>query len=176
MSGGGVEWEQGKAVTRMVQALITNNHEAMALAMSDYAAALGTRTTNILSGIVTTVMLELHEIRLERQVASRAIEHKLDLILLTHEALRSRIADVENAMLIHEALQQRIATIENATLALSIDGTERQLLVDLIRTIPDLTARVQRLEDPLDDLVRTIPDLTARVHRLEGPHSEQQGS
>ncbi len=130
---GGVEWEQGQAVTRMVLALQTADHDTMALAMADYAAALGTRTTNILSGIVTTVMLELQQTRLERQTDARMIEHKLDLILLTHEAL-----------------QIRIAAIEAATLAQSISGPERQQLVELVRTIPDLTVRIERLESPDD--------------------------
>jgi hypothetical protein len=129
MSSGGVEWEQGAAVTRMVQALLTNDHETMALAMADYAAALGTRTTNILSGIVTTVMLELQEIRLERLTTGRAIEHKLDLLLLANDKT-----------------QLRLTAISDATLADTINGVERQHLVDLVRTIPDLTARVERLE------------------------------
>ena len=129
MSGGGVEWEQGAAVTRMVQALLTNDHETMALAMADYAAALGSRTTNILSGIVTTVMLELQEIRLERVVTGRAIEHKLDLIILANESMRDRIA-----------------AIELNTLSHVIGADERLGLIELVKTIPDLTARIERLE------------------------------
>ena len=120
---GGVEWEQGQAVTRMVQALQDGDHETMALAMADYAAALGTRTTNILSGIVTTVMLELQQTRLERQTDSRNIEHKLDLILLTHEALQLRLAAVEATTLVHG-----------------------QQLVELVRAIPELANRVGQLE------------------------------
>ena len=126
---GGIEWEQGTAVTRMVLALQTGNHEAMALAMADYAAALGTRTTSILSGIVTTVMLELQQTRLERQTDARIVEHKLDLILLANDAMR-----------------ERIIAIEIATLAHTLGAEERQQLVDLARTIPDLTVRVERLE------------------------------
>ncbi len=123
---GGVEWEQGQAVTRMVQALIAGDHEAMARSMADYAAALGTRTTNILSGIVTTVLLELQQTRLERQTDARIIEHKLDLILLANDALRIRITAIEDAMIARAA--------------------ERQHFDDLIRTIPNLTARIEQLE------------------------------
>lgn len=130
---GGVEWEQGAAVTRMVLALQTGDHATMAIAMADYAAALGTRTTNILSGIVTTVMLELQQTRIDRQTDARIIEHKLDLILLSNEAIQSRIA-----------------LIEDATLSNSIGGIERQQLVALVRTIPDLTDRVSRLEAARD--------------------------
>ena len=126
---GGVEWEQGTAVTRMVQALLIGDHEAMAMAMADYAAALGTRTTSILSGIVATVMLELQEMRLERATTGRTVEHKLDLILLANNAILDRITAVEDATLSH-----------------TIDGSERQQLVDLIRTIPDLAKRVERIE------------------------------
>ena len=122
-TGGGTEWEQGQAVTRMVQALQTGDHDAMAMAMADYAAALGTRTTSILSGIVATVMLELQQTRIERQTDARTIEHKLDLILLTHEAMQLRLAAVEAATLVH--------------------GHQ---LIDVIRVIPDLTLRVERLE------------------------------
>ena len=122
-TGGGTEWEQGQAVTRMVLALQKGDHETMALAMADYAAALGTRTTNILSGIVTTVMLELQQTRLERQTDARNIEHKLDLILLTHEAMQLRLAAVEAAALVHN-----------------------QQLIEVVRIIPDLTARIERLE------------------------------
>ena len=122
-TGGGVEWEQGQAVTRMVEALQKGDHATMALAMADYAAALGTRTTNILSGIVTTVMLELQQTRLERQTDARNIEHKLDLILLTHEAMQLRLATVEATALIHG-----------------------QQLIEVVRIIPDLTARIERLE------------------------------
>ena len=123
MTTGGVEWEQGQAVTRMVEALQKGDHATMALAMADYAAALGTRTTNILSGIVTTVMLELQQTRLERQTDARNIEHKLDLILLTHEAMQLRLAAVEAAALVHN-----------------------QQLIEVVRVIPDLTARIERLE------------------------------
>ncbi len=126
---GGVDWEQGQAVTRMVQALLIGDHEAMALAMSDYAAALGTRTTNILSGIVSTVLLELQQTRFDRQTDARQIEHKLDMILLANDALR-----------------ERLAAVEIATLAHTIGAVERQEIVDLVRMIPDLTARVERLE------------------------------
>ncbi len=126
---GGIEWEQGQSVTRMVQALLIGDHEAMALAMADYAAALGTRTTSILSGIVTTVMLELQQTRLERQTDARIVEHKLDLILLANDAMR-----------------ERIIAIEIATLAHTLGAEERQQLVDLARTIPDLTERIERLE------------------------------
>ncbi len=101
----------------------------MALAMADYAAALGTRTTNILSGIVTTVLLELQLTRLERQTDARIIEHKLDLILLANEAM-----------------QARISAIEDATLSRTLGGAERQQLVDMIRTIPDLVVRIEQLE------------------------------
>ncbi len=121
---GGVEWEQGQAVTRMVQALKASDYDAMSLAMADYAAALGTRTTNILSGIVSNVLLELQEARLQRQTDARNIDHKLDLILLTHEAMQLRLAAVEVTTLVHS-----------------------QQLVELIRTIPDLTERIERLED-----------------------------
>ena len=123
MTTGGVEWEQGAAVTRMVEALQKGDHATMALAMADYAAALGTRTTNILSGIVTTVMLELQQTRIERQSDARNIEHKLDLILLTHEAMQLRMVAVEASTVIHG-----------------------QQLVELARAIPDLTARIERIE------------------------------
>ena len=113
----------------MVLALQTGDHEAMALAMADYAAALGTRTTSILSGIVTTVMLELQQTRLERQTDARIVEHKLDLILLANDAI-----------------QARITAIEEATLSRTLGGAERQMLIDMARTIPDLTARVELLE------------------------------
>ncbi len=126
---GGVEWEQGQAVTRMVQALLTNDHEAMAMAMTDYAAALGTRTTSILSGIVATVMLELQQTRLERRTDARNIDHKLDLILLANEAL-----------------QTRLTAVEIATLSFTIGAEERQQIVDLVRTIPELKERIERLE------------------------------
>ena len=126
---GGAEWEQGQSVTRMVQAILANDPEAMALAMADYAAALGTRTTGILSGIVTTVLLELQQTRLDRQTDARIIEHKLDLILLAHDTLL-----------------QRVNAISVATLADTLGGEERQRVVDLARTIPELTARIERLE------------------------------
>ena len=126
---GGVEWEQGAAVSRMVQALLTNDHEMMALAMSDYAAALGTRTTSVLSGIVTTVLLELQQTRMDRQADARNIDHKLDLILLANEAL-----------------SDRLTLVEIATLAHTIGAEERQQIVDLVRTIPDLKVRIERLE------------------------------
>lgn len=126
---GGTEWEQGRAVTRMVEALRANDHETMALAMADYAAALGTRTTNILSGIVTTVMLELHEMRAERQTGFRSLEHKIDLVLLAHDVVSNRLVEVESATLAHE-----------------IGADERRQLFGLIRTIPDLAERLTRLE------------------------------
>ena len=129
---GGVEWEQGQAVTRMVQALLKNDPEAMAMAMTDYAAALGTRTTSILSGIVSTVMLELQQTRLERRTDARNIDHKLDLILLANEAL-----------------QTRLTAVEIATLSFTIGAEERQQIVDLVRTIPELKERIERLEDSI---------------------------
>lgn len=133
MTTGGVEWEQGAAVTRMVQALRNNDHETMALAMADYAAALGTRTTNILSGIVATVMLELHEMRAERQGDARNFNHKLDLILRSNDIL-----------------MDRVAAVETNTLANVIGPEDRMILIGLVRTIPQLTARVEALEAQID--------------------------
>jgi hypothetical protein len=72
-ANGGTEWEQGQAVTRMVTAIRQGDQDAMASAMGDYAAALGTRTTNILSSIVAAVMVELHEARAERKDNARIL-------------------------------------------------------------------------------------------------------
>ena len=126
---GGTEWEQGQAVTRMVEALQKGDHATMALAMADYAAALGTRTTSLLSAIVAPVLLELQAARLERETNTRIVEHKLDLILLANDAMQSRIQ-----------------YIEAATLANELGATERRELINMIRTIPNLTERIGRLE------------------------------
>lgn len=119
---GGVEWEQGEAVTRMVDAIRQNDPDAMALAMADYAAALGTRNMSILSSMITPVMLELRAIREERETTLRGIETKLNLLILVHER------------------------ISEATLAQEVGSVERQQLMDFARTIPDLTERIARLE------------------------------
>lgn len=119
---GGVEWEQGQSVTRMVDAIRANDPDAMALAMADYAAALGTRNMSILSNIIAPVMIELKAMREERETTMRTLDTKLDLLILVNE----RISD--------------------ATLAREVGGEERQQLMDYARTIPDLTERIQRLE------------------------------
>ena len=129
MTSGGIEWEQGAAVTRMVTALRNNDPDTMALAMADYAAALGTRTTSILSGIVTSVIVELQAMRVERSTDARNFDHKLDLILLANTALRDRIVRIE----------------EN-TLSNVIGAEDRLVLIGLVRTIPDITERLARLE------------------------------
>lgn len=129
---GGVEWEQGQAVTRMVEAIRADDADAMALAMADYAAALGTRTTNILSGIVTTVMLELHELRAVRQSGLGSLEHKIDLLLVAHDVVHNRLIEVETA-----------------TLAREVGAEERAQLMDYARSIPELTERVKRLEQQI---------------------------
>ena len=129
MTTGGVEWEQGNAVSGMVEALKANDPDAMARAMADYAAALGTRTTTILSGLVSTVLLELQTMRVERLADMRVMDHKLDLILSANEAVRERLAKVE----------------EN-TLANVIGAEDRIARIGLIRTIPELTERIARLE------------------------------
>jgi len=133
MKTGGVEWEQGAAVSGMVEAIRANDPDAMARAMADYAAALGTRTTNILSGLVTTVLLEIQDMRAERLSGARTMDHKLDLILDAHEAVRERLARVE----------------EN-TLANVVSAEDRMLLIGLVRTIPQLAARVEALEQARD--------------------------
>ena len=129
MTKGGVEWEQGAAVTGMVEAIRANDPDAMARAMGDYAAALGTRTTNILSGLVTTVLLELQEMRAERLGAARVADHKLDLILAANEQMRDRLDRVE------------VNTLANV-----IGPDDRMALIGLVRTIPQLAARVEALE------------------------------
>lgn len=122
MTSGGVEWEQGQAVTNMVEAIRANDPDAMARAMADYAAALGTRNMSILSNMITPVMLELRAMRDERETTMRIIDTKLDLLILVNERISA------------------------ATLAQEVGGEERAQLMDYARTIPDLTARIQLLE------------------------------
>lgn len=119
---GGVEWEQGQAVTAMVEAIRANDPDAMAKAMGDYAAALGTRNMSIMSNLVAPVLTELKVMREERETAGRAIDTKLNLLILVNE----RIAE--------------------ATLAHEVGSGERAQLMDYARTIPDLIARIERLE------------------------------
>lgn len=126
MTTGGVEWEQGAAVTRMVDAIRANDADAMALAMGDYAAALGTRNMSILSGIIAPVMLELREMRTERETTMREVNTKLDLLILVNER------------------------ISQATLAQEVGAKERAQLMDWARQVPDLIERVERLEDERD--------------------------
>lgn len=122
MTTGGVEWEQGEAVTAMVDAIRANDPDAMAKAMGDYAAALGTRNMSILSSLITPVMVELREMRTERETSMRELDTKLSLLILVNE---------------------RIST---ATLAQEVGGEERQQLMDWARQVPDLTERIERLE------------------------------
>ena len=122
MTTGGVEWEQGSAVTRMVEAIKANDPDAMASAMADYAAALGTRNMSILASLITPVMIELRAMREERETTMRAIDTKLNLLILVNER------------------------ISEATLAKEVGAEERAQLMDWARTIPDLTARIERLE------------------------------
>ena len=119
---GGVEWEQGQAVTRMVEALRANDPDAMALAMADYAAALGTRSTSVLSAMIAPVMAELKAIREERETTMREVNTKLDLLILVNERISA------------------------ATLAKEVGAEERAQLMDWARQVPDLIARIEYLE------------------------------
>lgn len=119
---GGVEWEQGSAVTAMVEAIRANDPDAMAMAMADYAAALGTRNMSILASLITPVITELKAMRDERETTMRAVELKLNLLITVNER------------------------ISEATLAKEVGAEERIQLMDWARTIPDLTARIERLE------------------------------
>lgn len=122
MTTGGVEWEQGQAVTNMVNAIRANDPDAMARAMGDYAAALGTRNMSIMSNMIAPVLTELRAMREERETTMRVIDTKLDLLILVNERISA------------------------ATLAQEVGGEERAQLMDYARTIPDLTARIQLLE------------------------------
>ena len=122
MTTGGVEWEQGAAVTAMVEAIKANDPDAMARAMADYAAALGTRNMSILASLITPVMTELRAMREERETTMRTIETKLNLLILVNER------------------------ISEATLAQEVGSVERSQLMDWARTIPELTVRIERLE------------------------------
>src|SRR5512143_3040311 len=115
---GGVEWEQGEAVRRMVMGIRANDPDEMALAMADYAAALGTRNMSILSSMITPVMLELKAMREERETTMRAIDTKLSLLILVNER------------------------ISEATLAQEVGSEERAQLMDWARQVPDLTTRI----------------------------------
>ena len=122
MTTAGVEWGQGAAVTAMVEAIKANDPDAMARAMADYAAALGTRNMSILASLITPVMTELRAMREERETTMRTIETKLNLLILVNER------------------------ISEATLAKEVGAEERARLMDWARTIPELTVRIERLE------------------------------
>jgi len=133
---GGADWEQGQAVTRMVTAMRSNDPEAMAIALGDYAAALGTRVTASLGAIAAPLLEEIRGMRIDRATDARIAEHKLDLIM--HMTERSQ-------MLLGQ-FEARLSIIETNTLANVISQTDREQLVEWARSIPDLARRIARLE------------------------------
>ena len=131
MTTGGIEWEQGSAVTGMVEAIRANDPDAMGRSMADYAAALGTRTTSILSGLVAQVLTELHDMRAERSSGARTMDHKLDLILDTHEAMHARLEQIERATMANElSREERLKLIDTNRRVQRIIGTLEQIVAE----------------------------------------------
>lgn len=119
---GGFAWEQGRALERAVEAMRVGDLDGMAAALADFAAALGTRTTSMLSGMLIPILEQLRALRETRESDIRMRDHKLDLLIVAVE----RISD--------------------ATLADTIDAAARARLIDQIRRIPALEQRVDALE------------------------------
>jgi len=126
MEEGGLAWEQGRAVTRMVDAMRENDLDGMALALADFAAALGTRTTSALSSMLGPMLIDMRRLRNEYEAETRAFEHKLDLLILAVE----RISD--------------------ATLAETLSAEMRTELIAQISRIPDLERRVGAIEQSIE--------------------------
>ena len=63
---GGPEWEQKRAVERMVIAMREGDADGMALALADYAAALGTRVTSSLGAIAAPLAEQIRGMRVEQ--------------------------------------------------------------------------------------------------------------
>ena len=124
---GGVAWELGRAATRMVDALASGDSDALKVAMSDHAAALGSQATASMATMVQLVLtrLDAHERRdLDYRAGFRqhlddrfdAYGRELDTITSELRAYVGQLSGEERARLIamiadHE---QRIAALEAA--------------------------------------------------------------
>lgn len=140
MSEGGTAWEQGEAVSRMVTAMQHGDADVMAQAMADYAASLGTRVTSSMSAIAGPLLDEMRGMRQDRAIDAKIADHKLDLLMTL----------VEHEQAILGNFDARLSLIEANTLSTVISQVEREQLIDLARTIPELAARVAALEAARD--------------------------
>ena len=135
-NGGGTEWEQKRAVERMVIAMREGDADGMALALADYAAALGTRVTSSLGAIAAPLVEEIHGMRLDRSADARAADHKLDLLMQMTERGQQQLGRFE----------ARIESIEERTLSTIITQADREQLIEWARGIPELRRRIEQLE------------------------------
>ena len=126
MSDGGVLWEQTQALERAIVAMRAGDYDAMALALADFAAALGTRTTSTLSAMLVPILEQLRALHMQRDSDVRARDHKLDLIILAVERISA------------------------ATLAESLSASARAELIAQIAHIPGLERRVGMLEQQIE--------------------------
>lgn len=131
-NGGGTEWEQRAAVERMVTAMRESDADAMARALGDYAASLGTRVTSNLGAIAAPLVEEIHGMRIERAADAKAAAHKLDLLMRMTERGHQLLGRFE----------ERIAHVETYTVAIA----DREQLIEWARSIPELRRRIEQLE------------------------------
>ena len=155
MTIGGIEWEQGSAVTGMVEAIRANDPDAMGRSMADYAAALGTRTTSILSGLVAQVLTELHDMRAERSSGARTMDHKLDMIMTAVETTQLDTARRLDAMSIDmDTMRTKMRTIRDDVRSLAhetiqdeLQREERLQLTSGLRVVLSRWPEVEKLLD-----------------------------
>ena len=122
MQEGGVLGEQNAALERMVSAMQARDYDAMALSLADFAAALGTRTTAALAGMLTPMLEQLRALRDLRETDIKTRDHKLDMLIVAVEQISS------------------------ATLAQSLSAEVRARLIEQIQHIPDIERRLDALE------------------------------
>jgi len=124
---GGAQWELGRAATRMVDALAANDREALRLAMSDHAAALGTQATSSMAAMVQIVLnrMDAHDRRdLDYRAGFRqhlddrfdAYGRELDIITAEVRAYVGQIPGDERGKLVEMIVdhERRLAALEAA--------------------------------------------------------------
>ena len=151
---GGVAWEQGRAVSRMVAAMRAGDYAAMALAMGDYASALGTRVTSNLAKIAAPVLEAQSQAIADREHDARTMEQRLLLLIAMAEDEQGKQGEQDTRLsLIEVAAATALAAAadavaENLIQTARIDAIERARDAELgSRIAAAQTARDTEAED-----------------------------
>lgn len=103
---GGADWELGRAATKLVAALHSGDADAIGLALSDHAAAVGSKSTQMIAGLITPILAGQAEQKTALDTLVTTMQHIAVTVVQIAEAQKksdARLANLEERMAASEA-------------------------------------------------------------------------